>query len=785
MVSVVDRVLLRPLAYSDPDRVGILRVDLGQLRMHPGLTMAEAIDFRTADIFERVEVAQRVSDVSFGPAGNLVQLKMVSVTTGMFSMLGVSPVHGRMFNEDDIPPPLPPPPPPVPGAPPPPLPVFPTQVALLDFDTWQLHFGGDPAVLGRVIQANGFSYEVVGVLPRGFRLVTGRAIPQRIDFYSPFQPPYNRGSWFNTVLVKVKPDGTFAQAQEGLNAIAVRLHQEFPESYLAGVPTFTLTPALDDMTRTTRPALRTAAGAVLLMFIIAFANVAALVVARLRARDTELALRSALGASRWSLVFDLVCESVLLGAVGALFSTAMGMLSIAAIREVIPRTVPRWDEIAIGWDVVAYASALAVAGFLAAGLVPAWRISRGAVMSLIRSGSAQGGKAESSGSRLVLVGAQIALTVVMAFSCVQLVRSALSLRSVNLGFDADVLTFAVPFEFRQVRTNADRAALYQRIRNRVEQVPGVTNAAIVTNPPLSGLTMMAGYETDLSKAPTFDKSVNYQGVTPGYFEAMKIPIVQGRDFTDQEDATGQAVIIVDESLARQAFPGRPDVIGETLRLGWGGLGNARIVGVVGHARIIEVGREVRPQVYAPTGNLFSGSPILVVRGIGDVRLRQDDVIAAVREVGTGRAVTPLGMLTNNVSASTSTLMAVTGLVIFLAVFAGLLSAVGLYLVLSFIVYHRRRSTAIRTALGASRRQVMWHHGRSSMLVLLLALPVGATLCFVAAPMFADLIYGVPTRDVFSMAAAIAAAIVAAIIGTFVPVWRSTRANIVTILRSET
>lgn len=784
MVSLVERVLMRPLAYHEPDRVGIIRVSLGQLQLHPGLTMAEGIDFRNADLFEAVEVAQRVNDVSYGPPDNQVSLRMVSMTTGMLPMLGVSPALGRLFTESDIPPPLPPPPPPVPGAPPPPLPVFPTQRTVLDFDTWQTHFGGDPTVLGRVIQVNNFSYEVIGVLPRGFRLVTGRAIPQRIDFYVPFQLQYNRGSWFNTTLVRIKREASFEHTQQGLNVLASNLQTEFAENYRAGALHFTLSPALEDMTRTTRPALRAAAGAVLLMLVIAFANVSALVVARLRTRDTELAVRTAIGASRRALILDLLLESVVLGLLGAVVGAITGLVSVAAIREVIPRTVPRWDEIRVGWDLLMYAAGLAMLGFVGAGLMPAWRIARGTLIQAIRSGSAQGGKAESTGSRLILVGAQIALTVVMAFSCVQLARSASALRRVDLGYDANVLTFGVPYEFRNFRTNADRANLYQRLRDRVREVPGVTDVAVVTNAPLSGLTMMAGYETDLSKVPNFNPSANYQGVSPGYFAAMKIPILQGRDFTDEEDATGQRVIIVDETLARQAFPGKTDVIGETLRLGWGGLGNARIVGVVGHARIIEVGRDVRPQVYAPTGNLFNATPVIAVRGQGDIRSRQADILQAIRDVGPGRAITPLGMLTDNVTAATSTLMAVTGLVSFLAVFAGLLSAFGLYLVLSFIVFHRRRSTAIRTALGATRGQIIWHHSRTSALVLLAALPVGVGLSIAAAPVFAELIFSVGARDTFSLSVAVIVAVLTSVAGTLLPVLRSAESNVVAILRGE-
>ncbi|HET9370045.1 MAG TPA: FtsX-like permease family protein, partial [Vicinamibacterales bacterium] len=763
---------------------GLVRVNLGQLQMHPGLTMAEGIDIRKTGLFESVEVAMRVGDVSLERGSDLLPLKQISITTGLLPMLGVQPVIGRPLSEDDIPPPLPPPPPPVPGGPPPPLPVFPTQRALVDYDTWQTHFGADPDVPGQMITLNGFRYEIIGVLPRGFRLVTGRAIPQRIDFYVPFRLQDNRGAWFNTTLVKVKRGDAFAAPQQGLDALAADLLGRFPDTYNHGSLRYVLTPALEDMTRQTRPALRAAIGAVLLLLLVAFVNAAALVVARLRARETDLAVRTALGASPRALMFDLIVEGALLAGAGFAAGTLAGWLSLSAIRQLIPRSVPRWDQIGVGWDLLSYAGLLALAGFVLAGVLPAWRRSRGVLVDAIRSGSAQGGRAASSRSRLVLVGAQIAVTVVLAFGGVQLVRSAAALSRVDLGYDPNVLTANVAYEFRRYRTNEARAQLYQRIRDRVRQVPGVDSVGVVTNLPLSGLTMMAGYETDLTKPPTFGANVNYQGVTPGYFAAMKIPIVQGRDFTDQEDATRQAVIVVDETLARQAFPGEANVVGRMLRLGWGGLGNARIVGVVGHARTIEVGRAVRPQVYAPIGNLFSGQGIVVVRGTGTPRELETEVRRAIHEIGTGRAVTEVRMLTEFVTAATSTLVAVTGLVSFLAVSAAVLSAVGLYLVLSFVVFQRRRSTAIRTALGASRGQVIWQHVKTSAWVTTIALSAGVLLAAAAAPWVADLTYGVDVRDPSSMAVAISVAAIVSMGATIVPVLRAASTNIVEVLRGE-
>ncbi|HET9370629.1 MAG TPA: ABC transporter permease [Vicinamibacterales bacterium] len=779
MIAVFERVLLRPLDYYEPERLGLVRIDIGNLRAHPGLSPAEAIDLRNAGVFEAVEVETRLVEASLGTGPEFTSLSQLSMTTGMLPMLGVQPILGRNLAESDFVP-FTPPPPPAPGAPPAPPPPPPPQAALIDYGLWQRQFGGAPDVLGRAVQVNGRQTVIVGVLPEHFRLVTGRAVPQPIDIYTPLRLTDFRNAWQFPTLVRIKRGTTFAEAQAGLDLIGARNKESFPQFYEERVR-YLVSPVLDDMTRTTKPALRAAVGAVVLLLVIAFANASALVVARLRSREQDIAIRSAIGATRSTLVIEVFVESLVLGAGAAVLGGLFALAAIAGVREVIPRTVPRWDEINVGWDLIVYTAGLALGGLLFSGLIPVWRISRGETWNALRSGSAQGGRSEGTASRLVLVGAQIALTVVLAFGCVQLVRSAARLRQVDLGFEPNVMTFRVPFDFRRFPNPGARAQLYQRIRDRVRQVPGVTSVGVVTHIPLSGSTMMDGYETDLSKEPSFEPYANYQAVTPGYFETLRIPIVQGRDFTDQEDAQSQPVIVVDETLARSAFPGVENVIGRELRLGWG-LRNSRIVGVVGHARTVEVGRVVRPQIYAPIGNLFQNAGIVTVRTSGEPQALAPAIAAAINEVGPGRAIAEQKMLSANVEAATSALVAVTGLVSFLAISAGLLSAIGLYLVIAYVVHQRRRATAIRTALGASRRQVMWQHFKTSGLVMTGAVPIGLLLSVAVAPLFADLVYGLDQRDVSSLAIAVVIATAAGIVGTWVPVRRSANANVVKVLR---
>jgi putative ABC transport system permease protein len=785
--SVVHDVLVRPFDYSEPERLGLVRISLGRLSRHPGLTSAEVADLRATNAFAQVEAQTLVGEASYGEFPDYTALSQVSVTTGMLPMLGVQPVLGRMFVDADVPPPMAPPPPRDPGAPAPPPPPLPPQKILLDHTAWQTHFNGDTAVLGRFIELNGRDSEIIGVLPRGFRLVTGRASPQRIDVYTPMAVSSDfRGAWNMPTLVRLRPGTSFVQAQARLDAFAAAMMRDHADTY-QGPLEYAVAPLLDDMTSATRPALRAAVAAVFLLSIIAFANATALVVARLKTRETDFAVRAALGARPATLALQVIFESLILTGVGAAVGCLLAVATAAGVREIIPRTVPRWDEIGIGWRQIYHTSGLALAGLLLLGLIPAWKMSRGTSFGALRSGSAHGGMTTGVTSRFVLVATQIVFTVVLAFGSTQLARSAAGLRAVDLGYDADVITFRVPFDFRRYDTRTARAELYQRIRDRVGDVAGVASVGVVTHLPLSGAVMMSSYQADLTRELDASHYANYQGVTPGYFATMRIALVQGRDFTDVEDATQQPVIIVDETLARSAFPGESNVIGRTLRLGWG-LENAQIVGVVRHARTIEVGREVRPQIYAPIGNLFAGAGIVTVRATDDGRASSialnGEIAAAIAEIGPGRAIGDPVLLTDNVTAAMSTLVAVTGLVTFLAVGAGLLSAIGLYLVIAYVVHQRRRATAIRSAVGASPTQIMWDNFRTTGFVAAFAVTIGTALSLAAAPLLRDLLYGVATRDLLSLTIAVIIAFVAAALGTLVPVRRAARADILSVLRES-
>jgi predicted permease len=702
--------------------------------------------------------------MSLARNGDFVPLSALQITTGMLPMLGVRPILGRPFTEDDV------------------KNQRPTTV-LLDNGLWRSMFGGDPSVVGQHIVLNGTSFEVIGVLPPRFELATGRAVPKPIDVYLPMQLTMFRNFWGFTTIVRLAPGVTVDRVNAAMPGLAAALTRQYPEAYADAHLQFAVTPLKDDMVKATRPALRAAIAGVLLLLGIAMANATALVVARLRTRERDFAVRLAVGATRGSLVGDVLVESLILSLCGAVAGSAVGALGIAAARKLIPHTVPRWDAITLDAGVLVYATALALVGLATCGLVPLFRASRQVPWQALQSGSTRSGRAEGAFSRVILAGAQIALTVVLAFGAIQLVRSARHLSEVDLGFDANVLTFRVPVDFRAFNTPDKSAALYQRLRDRLRELPGVENVGAISHLPLSGAFLTDSWTTDLSKTTGWDlATANYYATVPGYFAALKIPFKEGRDFSDVEDRTAQHVIIIDDSMARAAFPGVPNVIGRTLRLGWG-IPDSQIVGVVGHVRGIEIAREVRPQIYAPIG-LFGQIPNFTLRAGSDPTRLIASIQQVVREMSTGRAVAGFAMLSDNVAAATSTLRSVTGLVALLATSAGLLSAIGLYAVIAYLLHARRRATAIRSALGASPRQLVRLHMGTSTRILIVALPIGAILALAVAPIFGSLVFGVTTRDPWSLAAGVAIAVLASLTGTYVPVRRAATIDPILALRNE-
>jgi hypothetical protein len=375
--------------------------------------------------------------------------------------------------------------------------------------------------------------------------------------------------------------------------------------------------------------------------------------------------------------------------------------------------------------------------------------------------------------------------VVLLFGALQLGRSARELASTDLRFDPEnVLGFKAPLDYSTLPERTADVDTYLQLRDRLSQLPGVRTVGAISDLPLSGTGPSDAFTPDLADSvAAWDNALaDYRPVLPGYFESVRIPLRQGRYFTDTETREGEQVIIVDETLVRMAYPGE-DPIGRTLRLGWG-LPDSRIVGVVAHARTRDPSRDARPQIYTPYG-LFRWGPLhFTVRTEGDPLALIPVVRAATREMGSWRALSGFQRLSDNVEIATSTLRAVAILLVVLALSAALLSALGLYAVVSAVVIQQRKATAIRGALGASPGTLLRQQLQHGTRVLLPAVPLGIVLSLAGARLLETLVYGVGVRDPGSLSAAAVLGIIVGVLGTYLPARRAAKTDPASALQTE-
>jgi putative ABC transport system permease protein len=774
-LTVLDRVLLQPLGYSEPDRIGVVRIDVGEFENHPGLDQNEILDLRdTEGIFRAVEWAI-FSVPSLDTGEEVIPVRSAGVSPGLFETLGVPPLLGRSFRPEDLS----------------------ALVVILSHHIWQTDFGGDPEIIGRSVTFGGRSHEVLGVLPPDFRFRLGRGsyAPAVIDVWRLVRAVRGRAPeqgflWGWNALVRLEDGVSFEQANASLEAFARRQRETYPTVYGDSPVRFTVVPLLTDLVREAKPAIVAALAGVLLLLATAIVNASALVVVGLRRREQEMAVRSALGAPRRTQITDVVFESLALSVVGGAVGGGLAVWGIAGLRAVIPREVPRWEHITPDWRAVALSACVASLALLITGAVAAWRQTRGTPWKSLGAGSDRTSTPRAPG-QWVLVGSQMVVAVVLLFGALQLTRSAGELARTDLGFEPrNVIAFEVPL-YGAGLSRAEENRRYGRIRDRLEQLPGVVSVGAISSPPLSGRGTVNNFTANVERAGAVrdEQAANFYAVLPGYLEAMRIPLLQGRDFTNAENAEGLPVAIIDETLARTAFPGQ-DPIGQRIGVSVPGGGRSprlpdqRIVGVAAHARVIDPTRTIRPQIYLPFG-LWRWAPLYAtVRTEGEPRSVMPAVRAVVDELGVGFPVSQVQVLSDNLSEATSVLRAVTILVVVLALAAAFLAAFGLYAVVSSVVLQQRRAMAIRSVLGASRGRLLRLQFRRVGLILVFAAPTGVALSLAGARLLESLVYGVALRDAGSLVGATALGVVAGLLATYIPARRAAKADPLVALKVE-
>lgn len=775
--SVVNSVLLRPLPFANSDR--LVRIwHTPPAKSFPGMTTfavsaANYLDWRAQNnVFEQMSI---MSFRSFNLTGadRAEAVQAAAVTSDFFSVLQSKPMIGRPFvAEEDQP-----------GH---------NHVVILSHGYWKSHFGANPNIVGQSITMDGEGYTVAGVMQPKFSL------PFWAEMWTPMgftdKERAVRGEHHYLVIGRLKPGIDIKQAQAEMNTISSRLEQQYPADD-KGWGAVVL-PLREDLVSDIRPALLVLLGAVAFVLLISCANVANLVLAKTLGRRKELAIRTALGASRVRVLQQLVAETVLLSVAGGALGLILAHFGVKFIVSYLADKLPRSAEIGLDGSVLVFTLIISVLTGLVAGLVPALRSSHANVNDALKQGLGRTDEASSgSRTRAGLVISEVALSLVLLIGAGLMVRSLLLLRSVDPGFDTHgSIKMTIPASGPGYNGINQLVAFFQQVLLRVRAVPGVESAGLIDDLPLSGGGSHQPVQVEGQPVvPMADQpEVNVRSISSGYFDSMHIPLLQGRDLSDSDTDDRQYVILISKAMANQFWPGE-NPIGKHLTMTFFPNKPREVVGVVGDVR--QDGLDVvapSSTLYVPVTQL-SGAPVadrhsltmsLVVRTKTQPRSLVSAVTDAIHQLDRGQPVLEISTMEDVVSESLSPQRLN---MLLLAAFAGLaltLAAVGIYSVLSYGVRRRIREIGIRMALGAQVGDILKLIVFEGMRPTLIGLGIGVVGALVLGRVLSKLIYGVHSTDPTTFVAVSVLLATVALFASLIPAFRASKVEPMKSLREE-
>ncbi|MGI8843444.1 MAG: ABC transporter permease, partial [Gemmatimonadaceae bacterium] len=720
--SAVDGVLLKALPYTNPDAL----VTLWQTRVAEGV---ERDDLAPATFLAVRERARTLSDVaaanpygvSLSTPGRTEHVEAWQVSEGFLPMLGVTPYIGRTLETQDF----------TTGSAP---------VILLDYGFWQRRFGGDPEIVGRVLSIDGSSSTVVGVMPRGFDL------PKPSDLWMPWvlndDQRSNRFSTYIRVYARVAPGATVDVARAELDGIATMLEREHPRSN-AGVG-FALVPLHDYLVGTSRPLLYTLVGAAAILLVVSLVNVAALHLTRLARGRRESAVRTALGATRRQLLRPLVAEALVLGIIGGLVGLGFAWAGVRVLHALGPNDLRRLGDIAVDWRAVLAASALAVMTAVTLALLPLRRLSGGHW-----GGRTVAGSRLSTRGRRAVVGAQMALGLVLLIGTTLLARSFVLVLAAERGYRSDhVLSFSI-WVYDEYPDLAKRYEFVREVIDRLGALPGVQLASMGSALPLAD--DITGVQADVIPAgvaavPGEERMARATVVWPSYFETLGIALRQGRTFTDADDGRSERVIVVNESFARRFFAGQ-DPIGGLVQVGLMGRAiERRVVGVVADTRDVRLDAPPEPAAFIPWAQQSLASLTFVMRTTVDPATLAPAVTRTLYEINPQIGIARLATLDALVERRLSERRFLMVLLAAFALAAVAIATVGVFGVMSQAVTERGREIAVRMALGAAPRTIVAEFLAEAGWMTAVGLGVGLGIALLATRAIAGFLYGVAPVD---------------------------------------
>jgi len=763
--SIVNSILLRPLQYPDSGR--LIRVYI-YTPVEKGLdtTFAGFLDWRSRNrSFETLAAAwQNDSNLydTIGPE----KIRSACATADLFPMMGVRPVIGRLFRSTDDR-------------------VGYEHIVLLGYGIWQRRYGGDPAILGKQIQIDSTPYQVAGVLPRGFHYPgkTDVWMPMGVgeEFLIGFQG--RRRIRAMEVIGRLKPEITLAHAEADMAVVTDQLAKEYPatDKDLHA----DLIPLEEDTVGASRQGLWILMGAAGFVMLIGCANLANLLLSRGAGRLKEFAIRGALGGSRIRLARQLVTESVLLAIAGGLAGIALAYLTQASILAIIPRDLPRLDEIHLDGHVLGFAFVLSLLTGVGFGLAPAWQAAKSDLQSGLKPGGRDSGGDSNPRLRKVLIAGEIACAFILLLGASLMMQSLLRLLQVRPGYNPqNLMTATIGFP-DSYQTSSQKIRFAKQVIEDLRGIPGVRDVAGTSLLPLLSFKRQGGPVQINGEPPDLNhgRESGFSIVTPGFFSAMQIPLIAGRSFTEAEGGLTSGPLVISESAARNWWPGQ-NPLGKHLHFLWDDSQDREVIGVVGDVKQDSLALPSRPEIYVP----FYGLPFPYITFV--MRTEQNPesfgktLVDTVHTVDSTMAVYDVQSLNHLISDSLNPnrfYLRLLGAFGFIAV---ALAATGVYGLISFGVGQRTREFGIRLALGALPREILRMILSQGLRLVFAGLIVGLLGSVALSRLIAGFLFGVQPTDPFTLVGSAAIIVFCALAACYIPARRATRVDPMVALRHE-
>ena len=781
--SVVNALMLRPLPYANADRLTIL------WSRSPGLNIDQ--DWFSPGQYLDVKSENTVFDqtaVSIGGSYNLTgqggpeHVDAARVSSSFFPLIGTGPILGRVFQpEDDLP-----------GR---------GMTAVLSHGFWQRRFGSDPGVIGKSLNLSGNNVEIIGVLPVGFEL-TRQVMPtvnaiERADIFLPLPlseaARANRANEDFNILARLKPGISLTEAQADMDLIAARMRQQYPANYPpTGGLTISVVPLRKQVVGETDFIALVLFGAVGLVLLIACANVANLLLSHAAIRGRESAIRTAVGASRYRLIRQLLTESVLLGVLGGVVGVIVAVLAIRGLKAFGPANLPRLAEIGIDIRVLGFTFVVTLLTGIIFGLAPALRASRIDLNEALKEGgrTATGSSSRVRGRRhltsKLLVISEVALSLVLLLGAGLLIRSYQRIGNARLGFDAkNVLAMRLSLPAAKYATPESVATFYHLVNEKVQSVPGVEAVGTTYSLPMSSVAFAwepIAVEGYVPKAAHETIISNVRIVSPGYFPAMRVRLVEGRYFTEQDKRGELETAIVDEAFAAKFWPGQSP-IGRKLKRGssetW-----RTVVGVISDAKEYSSEKEPPITVYYPAFQLNPRSMYLVARTSTDPLEASNPITRAIQQVDPEMPVFDVNSMEDRLYDFLAPQRFSMTLLGAFAVIALVLASIGIYGVMANSVSHRTHEIGIRMALGARPRDVLGLVIRQGMTLVIIGTAIGILAAIGTSRVVRSLLYGVTATDPTTLVAVAVILALVALVACYLPAKRAAKVDPMVALRTE-